>query len=105
MNPSQDNFRDLVENFHDGIYFVDCDRTITYWNRGAEELTGYSADEVLGRRCLDAALQPHKLLLEQKRIHLDRPAKDAHWPTDRPMLHRILSNLISNAIYYGDEEG
>ncbi|NVK43973.1 MAG: HAMP domain-containing histidine kinase [Oceanospirillaceae bacterium] len=55
--------------------------------------------------CLDAALQPHRLLLEQKRIHLDRPAKDAHWPTDRPMLHRILSNLISNAIYYGDEEG
>ncbi|HEY5720432.1 MAG TPA: sensor domain-containing diguanylate cyclase [Gammaproteobacteria bacterium] len=56
MNPSQDNFRDLVENFHDGIYFVDCDRTITYWNRGAEELTGYSADEVLGRRCLDDIL-------------------------------------------------
>ncbi len=55
--------------------------------------------------CLDAALQPHRLLLEQKRIRLQRPEKDAYWPTDRPMLHRILSNLISNAIYYGDEEG
>ncbi|GGO79606.1 sensor histidine kinase [Marinobacterium nitratireducens] len=55
--------------------------------------------------CLNAALQPHRLLLEQKRIRLERPAKDAHWPTDRPMLHRILSNLISNAIYYGDEQG
>jgi two-component system sensor histidine kinase GlrK len=55
--------------------------------------------------CIDAVLQPHKLLLELKRIQLQRPGKDAHWPTDRPMLHRILSNLVSNAIYYGDEEG
>jgi len=55
--------------------------------------------------CLDTALQPHRLLLEQKRIRLQRPEKDAHWPTDRAMLHRILSNLISNAIHYGDEEG
>ncbi|UTW12487.1 sensor histidine kinase [Marinobacterium rhizophilum] len=55
--------------------------------------------------CLNAALHPHKLLLEQKRIRLRRPGKDAQWPTDRAMLHRILSNLISNAIYYGDEQG
>ncbi|MCP8688657.1 sensor histidine kinase [Marinobacterium sedimentorum] len=55
--------------------------------------------------CLNAALHPHKLLLEQKQILLQRPTKDAKWPTDRAMLHRILSNLISNAIYYGDEQG
>jgi two-component system, NtrC family, sensor histidine kinase GlrK len=55
--------------------------------------------------CLNAALHPHKLLLEQKQIRLQRPNKDAQWPTDRAMLHRILSNLISNAIYYGDEQG
>ncbi len=55
--------------------------------------------------CLNAALHPHKLLLEQKQIRLQRPEKDAQWPTDRAMLHRILSNLISNAIYYGDEQG
>jgi two-component system sensor histidine kinase GlrK len=55
--------------------------------------------------CLTAALHPHKLLLEQKQILLQRPTKDAKWPTDRAMLHRILSNLISNAIYYGDEQG
>jgi diguanylate cyclase (GGDEF)-like protein/PAS domain S-box-containing protein len=56
MNPKPGIFRELIENYHDGIYFVDCDRTITYWNNGAEELTGYSSDEVLGRRCMDDIL-------------------------------------------------
>nr|WP_067295755.1 HAMP domain-containing sensor histidine kinase [Marinobacterium profundum] len=55
--------------------------------------------------CLNAALHPHKLMLEQKQILLERPEKDVKWPTDKAMLHRILSNLISNAIYYGDEKG
>lgn len=56
MNVDSEHFRDLVDTYHDGIYFVDCDRVITYWNRGAEELTGYTSDEVLGRRCMDDIL-------------------------------------------------
>jgi len=43
----------LLDNLHDGVYFVDCERRITYWNRGAERITGYSADEVVGSRCSD----------------------------------------------------
>ena len=56
MNPETEHFRELVDTYHDGIYFVDCDRVITYWNKGAEELTGYTSDEVLGRRCMDDIL-------------------------------------------------
>ena len=49
-------YRDLVDNMSDGVYFVDRTRTITYWSRGAERLTGYHASEVVGRRCLDGIL-------------------------------------------------
>ena len=28
--PSRDLYRDIVENMHDGIYFVDRDRRITF---------------------------------------------------------------------------
>jgi diguanylate cyclase (GGDEF)-like protein/PAS domain S-box-containing protein len=49
-------FRDLVDTMSDGVYFVDRTRTITYWSRGAERLTGYSSAEVLGRRCRDQLL-------------------------------------------------
>jgi diguanylate cyclase (GGDEF)-like protein/PAS domain S-box-containing protein len=49
-------FRSLVDHLDDGIYFVDSERRITYWNRGAERLTGYAAEEALGNRCMDNLL-------------------------------------------------
>ncbi|AMV73424.1 sensor domain-containing diguanylate cyclase [Desulfuromonas carbonis] len=49
-------FRQLLDNLYDGVYFVDRDRIITYWNRGAERLSGYSADLVLGKSCRDNLL-------------------------------------------------
>jgi PAS domain S-box-containing protein len=38
---------------YDGVYFVDRERRITYWNKAAEELTGYSSTEAVGRQCFD----------------------------------------------------
>jgi len=43
----------ILENLYDGVYFVDCDRKILYWNKGAENITGYTSSEVLGKRCSD----------------------------------------------------
>jgi len=43
----------LLESIFDGVYCVDVERKITYWNRGAESLTGYSADEAVRRHCYD----------------------------------------------------
>jgi diguanylate cyclase (GGDEF)-like protein/PAS domain S-box-containing protein len=40
-------------NLSDGIYFVDRQRRITYWNRGAERISGHRADEVIGSFCHD----------------------------------------------------
>jgi diguanylate cyclase (GGDEF)-like protein/PAS domain S-box-containing protein len=43
----------LLDSLHDGVYFADTDRKITYWNKGAERLTGYSAEEAVGKHCFD----------------------------------------------------
>ena len=43
----------LLDSVFDGVYFVDPERKITYWNRGAENLTGYSAREAVQRHCYD----------------------------------------------------
>jgi diguanylate cyclase (GGDEF)-like protein/PAS domain S-box-containing protein len=53
---SHDLYRTIVENMHDGLYFVDRERRITYWNKGAERITGYSAGEVVGTSCADNIL-------------------------------------------------
>lgn len=55
--PSQDFDASLLDNLYDGVYFVDTDRQITYWNKGAERLTGHSADDVTGSRCSDNLLR------------------------------------------------
>jgi diguanylate cyclase (GGDEF)-like protein/PAS domain S-box-containing protein len=49
-------YKDLLDNLYDGIYFVDKDRIITYWNKGAERITGYTAEQVIGRACRDNLL-------------------------------------------------
>lgn len=46
----------LLENLSDGVYFVDRDRRLLYWNPAAERITGFAAGEVLGRRCKDMIL-------------------------------------------------
>jgi len=41
----------LLDNLFDGVYYVDRNRVITYWNKAAERLTGFSAEEVVGKSC------------------------------------------------------
>ncbi len=50
-------FHTLLDNLSDGVYFVDKQRTILYWNKGAERLTGYSAPIVTGKHCQDNILR------------------------------------------------
>lgn len=43
--------KQLVDNLYDGVYFVDTERRITYWNKGAERITGYLSEMVVGTCC------------------------------------------------------
>ncbi len=58
-------FRAMIDNLHDGAYFVDRDRRIIYWNKSAEELTGYLSEEVVGLKCSDDVL-----------VHVDEEGTD-----------------------------
>lgn len=46
----------LLARMDEAAYVVDRTRRITYWNEAAEELTGFRAAEVIGRRCRDGVL-------------------------------------------------
>jgi diguanylate cyclase (GGDEF)-like protein/PAS domain S-box-containing protein len=50
------DYKNLLANVRDGVYFTDNERHITYWNKGAERISGYTASEVMGRRCRDNIL-------------------------------------------------
>lgn len=52
----KDSYKQIIENLHDGLYFVDQDRIITYWNKAAEKISGFTANEVVGKSCHDNIL-------------------------------------------------
>jgi len=54
----------ILDSLNDGVYVVDRDRTIIYWGKSAERITGWRAEEVVGKHCHDNFL-----------CHLD---KDGH---------------------------
>ncbi|GEM_PF-2512779 len=46
----------ILESIFDGLYLVDLQRKIHYWNRAAERITGFARDEVMGTSCADDVL-------------------------------------------------
>jgi PAS domain S-box-containing protein len=51
------SFGDILDFINSGVYVTDTDRRIVFWNKTAEQITGYSAAEVVGRRCRDNVLE------------------------------------------------
>jgi len=56
LDPNLLEYKGILDGLFDGIYIVDRQRQIVYWNRAAERLTGFKADEVVGSHCFDAIL-------------------------------------------------
>lgn len=46
----------IMQDVQDGIYIVDKQRRIIFWNNGAERISGFKHDDVVGRSCSDNIL-------------------------------------------------
>ena len=46
----------VLNSIFDGVYIVDRERRILFWNRAAEEMTGHQRRNVLGRCCHESIL-------------------------------------------------
>jgi diguanylate cyclase (GGDEF)-like protein/PAS domain S-box-containing protein len=55
INP--DFYKILLDNLSNGVYFVDQERRITFWNKAAVRITGFTKSEVMGKRCADNLLR------------------------------------------------
>lgn len=63
----------------EGVFLVDTDRRITYWNKGAERITGFKREDVLGSACFENMLR-----------HVDLDGNEL-------CLEEFISNTISDA--------
>jgi len=48
---------EVVETISEGVYFIDLDGRITFWNKGAERITGYLRSETVGKKCSESLLR------------------------------------------------
>ena len=60
---SQVSFAEFLDQVQDGLYIVDSRRRIVFWNHAAEELTGFSAAQIVGRSCIDPKVLDHRTIL------------------------------------------
>jgi PAS domain S-box/diguanylate cyclase (GGDEF) domain len=49
-------YLNIINNLQDGVYFVDTDRIIQFWNKAAESITGYTAADIIGKQCQNSRL-------------------------------------------------
>lgn len=57
MQLNEFTYKNILDNLYEGVYFVDENRVITYWNKGAERISGYKAEEVIGSKCSNNILK------------------------------------------------
>ena len=50
------NYKIILDQIFDGVYIVDRERRIIYWNDGAKRISGFKSEEVVGRYCHDNIL-------------------------------------------------
>jgi len=56
MDLSNHSYRKIIDHLRDGLYIVDRERKVVYWNQAAEQISGFKAGEVVGGRCSDNIL-------------------------------------------------
>src|SRR3954469_3178482 len=73
----------IVESSDDAIVSKDLDGVITSWNRGAEELFGYTAEEAVGQS-ITMVIPPDRLAEEDMVLgHIRRGERIEHFDTVR----------------------
>jgi PAS domain S-box-containing protein len=74
-----DNLTTVLDSVADGVFTVDTEMRITFFNRAAEEITGFSRTEAIGQPC-------HKIF-NATVCRTDCPIKEA-LTTNRPVTNR-----------------
>ncbi|MGV7005345.1 response regulator [Desulfovibrio sp. QI0442] len=59
LRESEERFRLTTNSIRDALILVSCTGRIIFWNKAAEKILGYTADEVMGRVLHEFLVPPH----------------------------------------------
>ena len=69
MIKNQNLYEKILDNLYEGVYIVDKNRKIIFWNKSAERITGFKNFEVLGKRCSENILI-HNIFIGNSKIQV-----------------------------------
>jgi PAS domain S-box-containing protein len=82
IRETEERFRLLVENIKDyAIFMMDANGHISSWNKGAEQLKGYTSQEILGKS-FSIFYTPDELANNEPSYNLNKAAKEGHYETE-----------------------
>jgi diguanylate cyclase (GGDEF)-like protein/PAS domain S-box-containing protein len=87
----------ILERLTDGVYFVDKNRRILYWNHAAEELSGFTKSQVMGTSCSDGLLMHvdgDGNCLCQEGCPLEATMQDGEGREARVFMHHSLGHRV-----------
>ncbi|MBN1432297.1 MAG: PAS domain S-box protein [Methanomicrobiaceae archaeon] len=85
IRESEERFRAVSEAAIDSIIIIDSDSTVVFWNKAAERMFGYPAEEILGKRFIDIGV-PEELKSKPKAVFQSLKEEKMH-----PFLNNILN--------------
>ena len=59
LRESEEKMRGMTDAARDAVIIMDNDGNISYWNKGAEQIFGYTEEEITGKK-FHAALMPER---------------------------------------------
>src|SRR5439155_27099773 len=105
LRTSEECFRSLVESVDDyAIFMLDPDGHVASWNQGAERITGYRSDEIMGYY-FSHFYSPDAIEDGQPERHLEEAMKVGRYQESDWRLHkdglRFWSDLALTALHDG----
>ena len=104
IQEAEQRFRLLVENIEDyAIFMLDTEGRVTSWNSGAEQMLGYTVDEVLGQPAARFFVKGDDVLeREMQEAQATGRATSTGWRVRKDAGHRYVEGLL-NAVR--DDDG
>jgi PAS domain S-box-containing protein len=97
----------MVESVHDyAIFMLDPGGYVASWNRGAQKIKGYTADEIIGQH-FSIFYKPEDIAIGHPQHELATAAKEGRFEEERPRLRKDGSQFWANVVItpVRDEEG
>lgn len=98
LRDGEDLFRLLVDGVTDyAIYMLDRDGNVVSWNKGAERLTGYTADEVIGRH-VSLFFDAEDVAAGRPKAELERAASEGRLEEEAWRMRKDGSRFRANVV-------